>query len=177
MSLKTFKRLLAMLGGVALCIAIPCHGKTAHGVWRQPGDIDAANQRMYVLDYATDSGHERQVQGTLTNELVFFGSVQNTENLVFDMPKFTSETMTACKFVGRSGQVNASSRTQRSETLPCFDELNVGKSPRAEFAIDSAVVQQATQLGGLQAEMLDGKVTSAPHSRSGFRPRLNCPRE
>ena len=157
--MKNCKRLLSLAGGAALCVAIVSQGTTACGAGPQLGDVDTTNSRVYMLVGATGLGHEHGVEGQIASGHIDLGAAQNAGNLVFDMKTFAAETAAARKFVGLSGEVDASTRQQVNDNMHGADVLNVAKFPTAELVIDSATVVQPTQPGGPQKVVLDGKFT------------------
>lgn len=123
----------------------------------EPGDVDLAKSRVYILVGKTGLGHEHAIEGKLKSGSIRLGAARDAGTIEFDMPRFSADTDEARKYIGLKGSTSASTRQQVNKNMLGPDVLDVKKFPTAKFAIDSALEKQ-TKFGAAVYE-LKGKFT------------------
>jgi polyisoprenoid-binding protein YceI len=130
----------------------------------QPGDIDLAKSRIYVLVGKTGLGHEHAIEGKIKSGKIHLGATRDAGVIEFDMPRFSADTDEARKYVGLKGSTSPSTRQQVNKNMLGPDVLDVKKYPTATLNIDSAL-QKQTKFGAVNYEF-KGKFTLHGKSRS-----------
>jgi polyisoprenoid-binding protein YceI len=119
--------------------------------------LDPAASRVYVkVGSATLLGHPHGVEGNLVSGKLTLGGAGE---LVFDMTSFTADTAEARRYVGLAGTVSAADARKVTDNMRGGDVLDVGRFPRAVYAIASATPLRGQQAGEPGPYQLDGRFT------------------
>jgi polyisoprenoid-binding protein YceI len=123
------------------------------------GDVDVERSRVYVFVGKTGFGHEHGVVGRLKSGSVRLGAKRNAGQLEFDIASFQADTADARRYVGLSGETDASTQEQVTTNMVGKYVLDSEQYPTAAFVIDSALPLRGNRPNGQRRFQLDGKFT------------------
>ena len=146
-----------------LCLWVPTVGaqdaggdtKTTESA--QPGDVNVRVSRVFTFVDKTGLGHQHAIEGNLAaGSRLQLGADSEAGRLVFDMRSFDADTPTARRYLGLSGDTDASTRSKVNANMKGRDVLNVQRYPQATFDVGSALATGKTSQRGLPTYELVG---------------------
>lgn len=127
---------------------------------RQPGDFDLVRSRVYVfVGKKGRIGHDHGVVGKLKSGRLTLGAAEDAGEMEFDMASFVADTKDARKYVSLTGETDAGTQKQVTDTMLGTSVLNVKKHPTAKFVLKSAQKMKARKEGEPTRYQLVGEFT------------------
>lgn len=140
-------RILAVSGvmimGLSVIGATTARAAEAPAKTLAPGDVHAANSRVYIRVEKTGLGHVHGVVGMLSSGHVTLDADQKAGQFVFDMTSFLADVAYARKYLGVEGETAVDTQREVTASMLGAEVLDVKKFPTATFDVVST--RKATQ--------------------------------
>jgi polyisoprenoid-binding protein YceI len=144
---------------LGLLVAAGALSAASIGWAQQSGQVDIERSRAYVRIGATGLGHEHGAEGRLKSGRLVLGANMDAGELVFDMKTFVTETAASRRYVGLSGESDASTAAKVTANMLGGEVLDVAKYPSATFRVRSSLALAKRQPNDPQSYQLDGELT------------------
>lgn len=126
---------------------------------RNAGDLILEKSFVYIRVGKARIGHEHGVVGSLSEGTIHLNSPVAGDRLVFDMTTFDADTDAARKYVGLTGSIDESTKSQVNANMLGESVLNVAKYPTASFEVKSITPMKERTKQNLPQYKIQGDFT------------------